>query len=125
VILTRMEANKDGKVTKMESVVTDQDDWVFGATQYLQYTQAENWGEIPANKRDTRAAIQKAAESYIDNWGDPEVEALHGTPCARLEGRAYTGTRDPAAQACTMGRFPQPIKTGNRRYVIDESAGAI
>src|SRR5262245_19805958 len=34
VILTRMEATKKGKVSKMESVVTDQGDWVFGATQY-------------------------------------------------------------------------------------------
>jgi hypothetical protein len=125
VIHTRMEATRDGKVSKMESVVTDADDWVFGATQYLTFTQAENWGEIPRDKRDTRAAIQASAESYINNWGDPTLPVSHGTPCARLEGRAYTGTRDPAAQACTMGAFPQPIKTGNRRYVIDETAGTV
>ena len=31
VIHTRMEATAEGKVTVMESVVTDADDWVFGA----------------------------------------------------------------------------------------------
>ncbi len=125
VIMTRMEATKDGKVSKIESVVTDQDDWVFGATQYLGFTKAENWGEIPMAKRDTREAIQLAADSYINNWGEPTLPVLHGTPCARLEGRIYTGTRDPAAQSCTMGAFPQKIKTGNRRYVFDETLGAV
>jgi hypothetical protein len=125
VILTRMEATRDGKVSKMESVVTDQDDWVFGATEYLQFTKSENWSEIPRDKRDTRETIQAAAESYINHWGDPTLTVLHGTPCARLEGRMYTGTRDPAANGCNMPAFPQPIKTGNRRFVIDEAMGAI
>jgi hypothetical protein len=125
VILTRMEATRDGKVSKMESVVTDADDWVFGATEYLNFTKAEKWDEIPRDKRDTREAMQKAADSYIDHWGDTTLTVLHGTPCARLEGRMYTGTRDPAAQACTMGAFPRPLKTGHRRYVIDEAFGAV
>ncbi len=125
VIHTRMEATRDGKVTKMESVVTDSDDWVFGATPHLNFTKAENWGEIPKDKRDTREAIQAAAESYINHWGDPTLTVLHGTPCARLEGRIYTATRDPAANSCNMPAFPQKIKTGNRRFVIDETAGAV
>jgi hypothetical protein len=125
VILTRMEASEGGKVSKMESVVTDQGDWLFGADKYLSFTKAENWGEIPQDKRDTRAAIQAAADAYLDNWGNPDIQVPHGTPCARLEGSAYTGTRDPAAQACTMPKFPQPLKVTNRRYVIDETVGAV
>ncbi len=80
VILTRMEANKKGKVSKMESVVTDAGDWVFGADKYLVFTKGENWGEIPKDKRDTRAVIQAAADAYLDNWGDPTVKVPHGTP---------------------------------------------
>src|SRR5262245_5369672 len=38
VILTRMEATEQGQVKKMESVVTDDGDWSFGATQYLGFT---------------------------------------------------------------------------------------
>ncbi len=123
VILTRMEANKKGKVSKMESVVTDAGDWVFGADKYLGFTKVEKWEEIPKDKRDTREVIQAAADAYLDNWGNPDLPVPHGTPCARLEGGAYTGT--PEANSCNMGKFPQKLKVGNRRYVIDETVGAV
>jgi hypothetical protein len=37
----------------------------------------------------------------------------------------YTGTRNPTGNTCNMGAFPQKLKVGNRRYVIDESVGAV
>jgi hypothetical protein len=110
VIHTRIEATQDGKVAKMESVVTDAGDWVFGATEHLGVTRSENWGEIPADKRDTRAVIQAAADAYLDNWGDTGAPVPHGTPCARLEGRLNTGTRNPEGNTCNMGAFPQKLK---------------
>ena len=125
VIHTRMEATADGKVTVMESVVTDEDDWVFGADAHLAQTRVEDWGEIPEDQRDRRGVLKAAADAYINNWGDPDLPVPHGTPCARLEGRIYTGSRDPNGQTCTMGAFPQPIDTGSRRYVIDETVGAV
>jgi hypothetical protein len=125
VILTRMEANKKGKVSKMESVVTDAGDWVFGADKYLGFTKVEKWDEIPKEKRDSRAVIQAAADAYLDNWGNPDLPVPHGTPCARLEGGAYTGTRAPESNSCNMGKFPQKLNVTNRRYVIDETAGAV
>ena len=125
VIHTRMEALESGVVTRMESVVTDEGDWLFGADAFLSHTQAEDWSEIPVARRDTREAIKAAADAYIDNWGDPALPVPHGTPCNRLEGRLYTGANDPEAQACTMGAFPRPLVTGNRRYVIDETFGAV
>jgi len=125
VIHTRMEATEEGTVSKMESVVTDAGDWVFGATEFLAVTRVENWDEIPADERDTREVIQAAADAYLDNWGNPELPVPHGTPCSRLEGRISTAARDPAGQTCTMGAFPRPLVTGNRRYVIDETFGAV
>jgi len=125
VIHTRIEATPDGKVSKMESVVTDAGDWVFGATEHLAVTRTEEWDEIPADKRDSRAAIQAAADAYLDNWGDPALPVPHGTPCARLEGRINTGSRDPKGNTCDMGAFPQKLKVGHRRYVIDETIGAV
>jgi hypothetical protein len=122
---TRMEANDDREVTIMESVVTDEDDWVFGADVFLTHTQQEDWGVIPEDQRERREVIRAAAEAYINNWGDPFLPVPHGTPCARLEGRIYTGNRDPEGQTCTMGAFPQPIKTGSRRFVIDTTIGAV
>ncbi len=125
VIHTRMEATKDGKVSKMESVVTHAGDWSFGAAEHLAVTKVEQWDEIPKEKRDTRAAIQAAADAYLDNWGDPTLPVPHGTPCSRLEGRVSTAAKNPEGQTCTMGAFPQKLKVGNRRYVIDESIGAV
>ncbi len=125
VIHTRMEATKGGKVSKMESVVTDKGDWMFGAAEHLAVTRSQNWGEIPSDRRDTRAVIQAAADAYLDNWGDPELPVPHGTPCARLEGRIDTGSRNPQANTCDMGAFPQKLKVGHRRYVIDETIGAV
>lgn len=125
VIHTRIEATPDGKVSKMESVVTDPGDWVFGAAEHLAVTRSETWAEIPADKRDTRAVIQAAADAYLDNWGDPELPVPHGTPCYRLEGRLNTGARDPGGNTCNMGAFPEKLNVGHRRYVIDETIGAV
>ncbi len=125
VILTRMEANKNGKkVTKMESVVTDAGDWIFGAENYLKFSQGEDWSEIPKDKRDSREVIQAAADLYLEGWGNNDVVVPHGTPCARLEGSIYTGTRDPAANSCNL-RFNRPMKVTNQRYVIDENFGTV
>jgi hypothetical protein len=125
VIHTRIEATQDGQVSKMESVVTDAGDWVFGAAQHLAVTQSETWDEIPEDKRDTRAVIQAAADAYLDNWGDPELPVPHGTPCARLEGFLNTGARDPEGNTCDMGAFPEKLNVSQRRYVIDENYGAV
>lgn len=125
VIHTRIEATSDGKVSKMESVVTDEGDWTFGAAEHLAVTRNENWDEIPQDKRDTRAVIQAAADAYLDNWGDPDLPVPHGTPCARLEGRLNTGSKNPAGNTCDMGAFPEKLTVGHRRYVIDEAHGAV
>ena len=38
----------------------------------------------------------------------------------------YTGAGERATtQACTMGAFPQRLNVTNRRYVIDETIGAV
>ncbi len=125
VIHTRIEATKSGQVSKMESVVTDPGDWMFGAAEHLAVTRNEKWGKIPKDKRDTRADIKAAADLYLDNWGDPELPVPHGTPCYRLEGRINTGSKNPEANTCDMGAFPQKLKVGHRRYVIDETIGAV
>ena len=125
VIHTRMEATENGQVSTMESVVSDAGDWLFGAAEHLAVTRNEKWDEIPVNQRDTREVIQAAADAYLDNWGDPDLAVPHGTPCARLEGRINTGSRNPEGNTCDMGAFPQKLKVGHRRYVIDETIGAV
>jgi hypothetical protein len=125
VIHTRIEATPDGKAKKMESVVTDEGDWVFGAAQHLAVTKTHKWDEIPQARRDSRAVIQAAADAYLDNWGNPELPVPHGTPCARLEGFINTGAKDPAANSCDMGAFPEKLNVTQRRYLIDDAYGAV
>jgi len=126
VIHTRMETTKNGKsVSKIESMVTDAGDWMFGAAEHLAVTKTEKWDEIPKDKRDTRAAIQAAADAYLNNWGEPTLPVPHGTPCSRLEGRISTAAKNPSGQTCTMGAFPEKLNVSNRRYVIDETLGAV
>jgi hypothetical protein len=42
-----LEATKDGKIVKLESWVTHEGDWTFGAAEHLRFTQEEKWDEIP------------------------------------------------------------------------------
>ena len=127
VIHTRMEATQKGQVSKMESVVTDAGDWVFGATEHLAVTRSEKWDEIPKDRRDTRAAIQAAADAYLNNWGNPELPVPHGTPCSRLEGlmsTSLTKTSAPLSSSttspgsmpvCQPTREPRPAKCSGLR----------
>ncbi|CAG8960466.1 hypothetical protein HYFRA_00008185 [Hymenoscyphus fraxineus] len=125
VIHTRMLFASDQKITTIQSVVADAGDWAFNATGHLYWTQKEAWNPIPPSARDTRAVIKAAGDAYLDSWGDSKVKVPYGTPCARLEGGAYTGGSKPMANTCTMGAFPEPLKIGRRRYVIDEELGAV
>jgi hypothetical protein len=47
-----------------------------------------------------------------------------GTPCARLEGGAYTDPRALGNNTCGLG-LPSTITVTNRRYVVDEEMGAV
>ncbi|KAI0975874.1 hypothetical protein F4678DRAFT_418860 [Xylaria arbuscula] len=126
VIQTHILLNGDGsKITKIESVVTDDGDWAFNATGQLYWTRQEKWDSIPENQRDTRAVIQAAADAYLNEWANSTLPVPFKTPCARLEGGSYTGQSNPSANTCKMPAFPQALNVTDRRYVIDEELGAI
>jgi hypothetical protein len=125
VIGTRM-LFTDGKITTIESVVTDADDWAFNATGYVYWNSIEtSWDPIPEAKRDTREVIKAAGDAYFNRWNNVSVVIPLGTPCARLEGGAYTGRGNLSANTCDIGGFPSTIKVTNRRYVIDEEMGVV
>ncbi|KAF2635946.1 hypothetical protein P280DRAFT_534547 [Massarina eburnea CBS 473.64] len=115
----------DDKITAIQSVIADAGDWIFDATSHLKWAKQEKWDSIPSDKRDTRAVIKAAGDAYLDSWGDGKVAVPYGTPCARLEGGAYTGDKSPSTNTCKMPEFPKPFSAGNRRYVIDEELGAV
>lgn len=119
VIGTRLAFNPaDEKITKIESVVCDDGDWLFNAAGSLNYNKRETWDPIPEAKRDTRAVIKAAGDAYIDAWGDAAIKPPFASGCARLEGGSYlTGN-------CKL-TFTPPFKVTNRRYTIDEELGAV
>ena len=67
--------------------------------------------------------IQAAADAYLDIFNNKKVVVPWGTPCARLEGGSYTGKGLPT-DSCNVG-IPSSEDLTNRRYVIDETVGAV
>ncbi|ORY19244.1 hypothetical protein BCR34DRAFT_472358 [Clohesyomyces aquaticus] len=123
VIGTRMELDGQ-RIKKIETLVTDEGDWLFNATGYAYYSSLENWDIIPEDQRDSREVIQAAGDAYFNRFADANITVPFGTPCARLEGGAYTGGRNISANTCNLG-LPSTIKVVDRRYVVDEEMGAV
>lgn len=123
VIGTRMETD-GSKITKIESLVTDAGDWLFNATGYEYYNSLEKWDPIPQAQRDTPEVIKAAGDAYFDRFANANVSVPYGTPCARLEGGAYTDSRLTGANTCNLG-LPSTIKVTDRRYVVDVEMGSV
>ena len=123
VLGTQLWLAPDGTVAKMETLISDQGDWLFNAANTLKYATQESWAVIPEGERDSRAVLQAAADAYCDIFNDKSVKVPWGTPCARLEGGSYTGRGAPT-DSCDVG-IPNGVKNTNRRYVIDETVGAV
>ncbi|KAI1198468.1 hypothetical protein F5X97DRAFT_147770 [Nemania serpens] len=123
VVGTQMRFAPNGTMVNMSSLVTDSGDWLFNATGTLYWASREKWDVIPEAQRDSRATIQAAADAYADIFNDKSVKVPWGSPCARLEGGAYTGNGGPSDR-CDVG-IPTGVALVNRRYVIDETIGAV
>lgn len=110
-------------ISKIDTIVTDQGDWLFNATGTFYWASRENWGTIAAASRDTRKTIQAAADAYLDYFRDKSVVVPWGTPCDRLEGGSYTG-KGAATDSCNVG-VPNGVDLTDRRYIIDEEVGEV
>jgi hypothetical protein len=124
VIATQLRLdNTTNKVNEIATIVTTKGDWLFNITGTYYWASREKWDPIPAEKRDSRAVIQAAADAYCDIFSDKSVKVPWGTPCARLEGGMYTGKGQPS-DSCNVG-VPSGVKLVNRQYVIDEEYGTV
>lgn len=112
-----------GTISSFDVIVSDKDDWLFDASKTLYYAQREDWGLIPEAKRNTRQELQAAADAYLNLFKDKTVQVPWGTPCARLEGSAYTGKGQPT-DSCNVG-VPEGVEMADRRYVIDPAVGSV
>lgn len=127
-VLGTMISARGGSANAIDTLVTDAGDWLFNAGNTLKYAKAENWSEIPEGQRDSRDTIIAAANAYLDSFNDKTVQVPWGSPCARLEGGAYTAKGGPGVvspeDSCNVG-VPSGVKLINRRYVVDETLGAV
>ena len=123
VLGTRMRVNRD-KIAELEIVWTTTGYWLFNADNYLKYSSAEDWGVIPADKRDTRATLVAAANAYLDAFLEGRKDLVPwGYPCVRTEGGMYTGKGSPT-DSCDVG-VPSGVNIANRRFVVDETIGSV
>ncbi|KAJ4377278.1 hypothetical protein N0V83_000102 [Neocucurbitaria cava] len=115
----------DGKfVSKIETLVSDAGDWLFNATGTAYWNSREKWDPIPVADQDTRETIQAAGDAYFNRFGNVNVTVPFGTPCARLEGGAYTDAQMTNASTCHLG-LPSTMNVVDRRYVVDVDMGAV
>jgi hypothetical protein len=123
VLGTRLRVNRD-KIAEIEIVWTTTGYWLFNADNYLKYSSSEDWGPIPANKRDTRNTLVAAANAYLDAFLEGRKDLVPwGYPCVRTEGGMYTGKGSPT-DSCDVG-VPSGVNIANRRFVVDETIGSV
>ncbi len=127
VIGTRLKV-VEGKVVEVESLVSDDDDWLFDADNYLKYSSTEKWNILPPEARTDRQTLIQVASDYFDIFQDysafPKVP--WGIPCVRIEGGMYTNPNNDPDPSCTRG-VPKGggVPMTNRRYIVDVDMGTV
>jgi hypothetical protein len=123
VLGTRLRVNHD-KIAEIEILWTTTGYWLFNAENYLKYSSTEDWGPIPARRRDSRGTLVAAANAYLDAFLEQKIDQVPwGFPCVRVEGGAYTGRGSPT-DSCEVG-VPAGVNIVNRRFVVDEVIGSV
>ena len=124
VIGTRLFADQ-GEIYRVDSIVTKEGDWLFNADAYLYYTQQENWDDLFKYQLTEPSEMIRGANAYLDGFMDKFTDIPWGTPCARLEGGAYTNRDGDPHASCELGMPPGVLYLTNRDYLIDEEKGVI
>jgi hypothetical protein len=127
VIGTRLKV-ADKKISEIEALVTDKDDWLFNADNYLKYASQEKWDILPAAQRTDRQTLIKTANAYFDVFTDRSASERvpWGIPCARLEGGIYTNPNGDPNASCTGGPpLEGTLKITNRRFIVDLDMGTV
>jgi hypothetical protein len=120
---TRLRVNH-GLIAEIEMMWTTTGYWGFNVDNYLKYSSSEDWGVIPAAKRDTRATLESAASAYLDAFLEGKMDLVPwGSPCNRTEGGMHTGKGAPD-DSCQVG-VPSGVNIANRHFVVDETIGAV
>jgi hypothetical protein len=127
VLGTRLKV-ADKKISEIEALVTDHDDWLFNAANSLKYSSQETWDILPPAQRSERQTLIQVANAYFDVFSDRTASSRvpWGIPCARLEGGAYTNPQgDPKASCIGGPPLEGALKIANRRFIVDEEMGTV
>ncbi|KAL1839885.1 hypothetical protein VTJ49DRAFT_1020 [Mycothermus thermophilus] len=111
------------QATLMESVITDEGDWLFNATGTLELNAGEAWDPIPLEEHATRAEVQALGDAYFDRFSNTSVVVPWSEPCYRLEG-GLAARGSMVDGECEMV-WPSSIVVPYRRYVVDVEMGAV
>ncbi|KAK4112683.1 hypothetical protein N656DRAFT_778900 [Canariomyces notabilis] len=111
------------KATLIESVVTTTGDWLFNATGTLALNAGEDWTQLPVGQQASREEIQTVGDAYFDRFKNVSVTVPWGAPCYRLEG-GLPARGEMQGEECVMV-WPSTIVVPYRRYVVDETVGAV
>jgi hypothetical protein len=119
---------ENGKIAEVESLVSDKNDWLFNADDYLKYSSIENWDVLPPEKRTDRQTLIKVASDYFDIFQDYSAfsKVPWGIPCVRIEGGRYMNPNNDPNPTCTYG-VPKGggVQMTNRRYIVDVDMGTV
>jgi hypothetical protein len=124
VIGTRLYVH-DGKIIRVDSLVTKPGHWLFNANAFLKYTKQEDWSPLFKYQLTSPAEMIRGANAYLDGFSDKFTDIPWGTPCARLEGGAYTNRQGSATASCEVGMPPGVLYITHRDYLIDTEMGVI
>jgi hypothetical protein len=124
VIGTRLTVD-NGKISGIDSLVTEKGDWLFNANSYLKHSGAEDWHPLTDGERIPKQRLIEAGNEYLDLFSDKLSDVPWGIPCARLEGGAYTDRSNDPNATCKVGIPPGVLYIVNRDYVVDEEMGVV
>jgi hypothetical protein len=123
VLGTRLRLNRD-TIAEIEILWTTTGYWLFDADSYLEHSSGEDWDAIPPGERDSRATLVAAANAYLDAFLEGRTDLVPwGYPCNRTEGGRYFG-EGTEEDTCEVG-VPSGVNISNRRFVVDETIGAV
>ena len=127
VIGTRFDFDNSTRITRIESVVMDQHDGLFNATNYLYWAREENWAPVDPETPMwmPRRILAKQADIFLERLGNPRKQVPYGSPCARLDGGFYTGEGAKRLDNTCGQCLPATLNVTNPRYVVDEDFGAV
>lgn len=124
VIGTRLYVH-NGKIIRIDSLVTKKGDWLFNANAYLKYSSKEDWSPLFKYQLTEPKEMIRGGNAYLDGFADKFTDIPWGTPCARLEGGAYTNVKGDPHASCEVGLPAGVLYITHRDYLIDTETGVI